>query len=271
MIIVYGTRFFGRADVVPGVGHVACRFVHVMFCPLVPIETVFLLEHDGDETRGVKVPFSFKAALSGWVRGGAVLGAIASAVGAIVSFSGHDALGGAIELGGVGFSVGLFFAVGALFGRCSASRRAELLGAVGLEPASPAGPGAPMPGIPMQGPMQGMPMPAGLAPYGAAGTVQPAGGFGAPAHAPGYGAPAAGYGAPPGGYGPPAGYGGPPAGYGPPPQGHGAPPVGYGGYGAAPPPPHGYAPPVAGYPNPMPPVSGGRGSGHGPQGGGPSR
>jgi hypothetical protein len=54
MIIVSGTRFFGRADVVPGVGHVACRFVHVMFCPIVPIETVFLLDSEGGEKRSVR-------------------------------------------------------------------------------------------------------------------------------------------------------------------------------------------------------------------------
>src|SRR5689334_24782253 len=82
MIIVYGTRCYGKADVIEGLGHVTTRFVHIMFVPLIPIETLIRV----DEDRGMKLPFSFKAALSGWMLAGAILaglGFIASGIGEI--------------------------------------------------------------------------------------------------------------------------------------------------------------------------------------------
>jgi hypothetical protein len=240
MIIVYGTRFWGRSDAIEGVGHVTCRFFHIMFVPLVPIETVFMV----DEDRGMKVPFSFKAALSGWLRGGAILSGIASLIGGVVECAeGEPILGVALIVLGL-VSFGMFPLWGLIFGRCGDARRVELLTMLGIDPnemgASQATP-MQMPFNPAQGPQ---------AAYGAPGGVpQPAGGFGQGA---GYGAPnpyggpaPAGYGAPP----PAAAYGAPPAQhYGAPPaQAYGAPPQNYGapqgGYGA--PPQAGYGAPNA--------------------------
>ncbi|MBX3226227.1 MAG: hypothetical protein KIT84_28355 [Labilithrix sp.] len=222
MIIVYGTRFWGHADAVEGVGHVACRFVHIMFVPLVPIETMFLL---GDD-RGVKLPFSFKAAVSGWLRGGALMSAIGSTIGAIAAFADGEVIGGVAAAVVAGLSVGAFPLFGKIFGSCSAQRRAELMATLGIDDHAGASPQTAYQ-VPQQpqpqmgyGPPQpqmgyGQPQPAGM--------MQPAGGFGQPA-----------YGAPP-----------QPA-YGAPPQhAYGAPPQpGYG----APPQPHGFGPPPAQHP-----------------------
>ncbi len=173
MIIVYGTRLFGRADVVEGVGHVACRFVHVMFVPIVPFESVFLLDSNDGETRGMTVPFSFKAALSGWIRGGAILGTIASTLGALASFVDGEILVGVVAVFCALFSVFMFFAAGWLLGRCSQARRAELLAKLGIDAATHEH-GGTTPFTPHHAP--------------------PAGGYGAQ---PGYGAHASyGYGAP---------------------------------------------------------------------------
>jgi hypothetical protein len=240
MIIVYGTRLFGRADVVEGVGHVSCRFVHVMFLPLVPFESVFLLDSSDGETRGMTVPFSFKAALSGWMRGGAILGTIASTIGAVASFVEGEILGGVVAVFCALFSVFLFFAAGWLFGRCSPARRAELLGKLGID-AGPPEHGAPTPFVPQQAP--------------------PAGGYGVQ---PGYGAQSA-YGAPsPYGYGQPQqptqaaqGYG---YGYGTPPQQ--SMPSPQQGYGA----PQGQVPGVGA---PVPPYPYPHGGGGGTNGGNP--
>ena len=206
MIIVYGTRLFGRADAVEGVGHVCCRFVHIMFVPLVPIETVFVLP-DG---RGMKIPFSFKAAASGWLRGGALFTGIACLLAALASFSSGDVLVGlACAITG-GLSLGAFPLWGWIFGMCSTARRDELLRMLGVPapaavpvPAGPAyAPTVPAPFAPM--PSYGAPMPG----YGAPppGPPQPAGGFGQPNM---YGPPQ------PYGAHPPS-YGGPPPAWGPP-------------------------------------------------------
>lgn len=214
MVIVYGTRCWGRADAIPGVGHVTCRFVHIMFAPLVPIETMFVLE--SDESRGMKVPFSFKAALSGWLRGGAILAGLGFVIGAIANFAdGEILLGGASAIAGV-LAWASFPVWGLIFGACSAQRKRELLGMLGVED-GPASQHAPPP-QPQPYP-QTYSQPPYPQPY--SGPMPPAGGFGQPAPYGGYGGPV------------PPGYGAPP----PPQQGYGAPPPPQ--YPSAPPQPMG--------------------------------
>lgn len=262
MIIVYGTRCYGKADVIEGLGHVTCRFVHIMFVPLIPIETLFLV----DEDRGIKLPFSFKAAMSGWLRMGAWIAGLAFIAGGIGEIGEGEPIFGGLSLLFGAMSIASFWVWGAILGKCSPQRKAEIMGMMGLSPAD-LGPqhaqpahAYPQPGAYPQAGGYGAPQPS---PYGG---PQPAmGGYGAPGYgappAPpqpamgGYGAPpqAGGYGAPPpaGGFGAPNAYGGPqPQGYGAPPQpqGYGAPqpqqgyggpqPQGYGG-----PQPQGYGPP----------------------------
>jgi hypothetical protein len=233
MIIVYGTRCYGRADVIEGLGHVTCRFVHVMFIPLVPIETLFV--DDGDH--GIKLPFSFKAAASGWLRGGAILTGLGLLAGAVAGFADGEPL-----LGGVSFVVAvLAFAAfplfGMLFGNCSPLRRTEIMSLLGMPVQMPAYDAmAAMPGMPAYGgagyaPGYGhgqappQPHPHGHWPQPQhPGLPPPAGGFGQP---PAYGAPPAAYGHAPPAYGAPQHYG--------PPQPHAAPPA----FG----PPPGFGPP----------------------------
>ena len=68
-MVIFGTRYFGYCDKVYSpdgseVGQVATMFVHVMFVPLIPLQSWFLL---GDE-RGVKISMSLKSVLVAWVR-----------------------------------------------------------------------------------------------------------------------------------------------------------------------------------------------------------
>jgi hypothetical protein len=232
MIIVYGTRLFGRADSIDGVGHVACRFVHIMFVPLVPLETVFLLDDD----RGMKLPFSFKAAVSGWFRGGSLFSGIAGVLAGIANVAEGQPLLGAVLIGFGLFAFAMFPVWGWIFGHCSAGRRAELMAMLGIqEDAGGANAASPHP---MHFAHAPQPVPAGPPP--------PPGGFGHPAPygaQPNYGP----YGAPPPNYGaPPPNYGAPPPNYGAPPPNYGAPPPNYG----AAPPNYGAAPPNYGGPPP---------------------
>lgn len=236
MIIVYGVRAYGRADAIEGLGHVTCKFVHVMFVPLIPVETLFLV---GDD-RGMKVPFSFKAALSGWLRAGAILTGLGMIAGGIGAFTDEEILLGIVccVVGLVSFAA--FPLIGMLFGKCSPARRQELMSMMGLqeEQSAPSQhrqqpgpqPGYGQPGMAMgygqgqQGPYS-QPHPPPPMPYG----PPPAGGFGQPAA----------YGAPVQSYGPTSGAPQQPGGYGAPQQQAYASPQGYG----APPPPAGYGPP----------------------------
>jgi hypothetical protein len=239
MIIVYGTRFWGKADEIKGVGHVSCRFVHIMFVPLVPIETMFMLPGD----RGVKLPFSFKAAVSGWLRGGALLGAISSGIGVAALAAQGELIGAATCAVSCALSVGFFWLVGVIFGGVSAARRAEIMSHLGVRDDAGASPQTAYQ-VPQQPQYQ---QPQYGAPQGYNGypqqPQQPAGGFGAPQQQ--YGAPQ-GYGAPPPSPSYPQNYGAPPAapsypqGYGapPPPQAYGQQPQHY----SNPPPGYGYDP-----------------------------
>lgn len=234
MIIVYGTRCYGRADVVEGLGHVTCRFVHIMFVPLIPIKTVFLV----DEDRGMELPFSFKAALSGWLRGGAIVTGLGMLAGGVANFADDEPILGAVCIVLAILAFAAFPLVGLLFGRCSPARRAELMSMLGVHPGGlDASAHAPAP-APAYAPAYA-PAPAqyGQAPW----QQQPAHGPGLPPPAGGFGQPPA-YGAPPPAYGAQQGYGGPQQPYGAP-QAYGGPQQPYGGpqppaYG-----PPGYVPP----------------------------
>jgi hypothetical protein len=219
MIIVYGTRCYGRSDAIPGLGHVTCRFVHIMFAPLVPIESVFVLE--SDESRGMKVPFSFKAAMSGWLRGGAILAGIGFLIGTIANFADGEIILGVASAVACVLAWASFPVWGMIFGSCSAERKRELMAMLGVDdPAVSHAPPAPQPYAQPPYPQQPYPQqpypqqpypqqpsaPPVFPPYG--GPPPPAGGFGQPAP---YGAPPQGYGAPPApGYGAPPGPSGPP-------------------------------------------------------------
>lgn len=264
MIIVYGTRCYGRADVIEGLGHVTSRFVHIMFVPLIPIGTIFLM--DGD--RGINLPFSFKAAVSGWLRAGAILTGLGMLAGAVANFGDGEIILGVACFVIAALAFGAFPLFGMLFGKCSPARRAEIMGMLGLSPHDLPGMGMPAPAGPAHAaaPAYGAPQPAPAAwsPPQPSGPPPPPGGFGAPAYGASpqpYGAPQ--YGGPPQNVAPPYGapqpYGGPqpnmaPAPYGGPqpgaPQGYGAPPHAPQPYGApqAPAPAPAFGPPGYGPP-----------------------
>jgi hypothetical protein len=201
--------------------------------------------------------------MSGWLRASAWVAGLAFIAGGVAEFGEGEPLFGAMSVVCGLISIASFWVWGAILGKCSPQRKAEIMGMMGLSPADLGPSHAPQPAYAGAYPQPGM--------YGG---PQP-GGYGAPPPQPqpqmgGYGAPPqpGGYGAPPppaGGFGAPSPYGGPqPQGYGAPqpqPQGYGGPqPGGYGG-----PAPGGYGGPApGGYGGPQPP-------GYGPPGWDPNR
>lgn len=78
MVIIYGSRLYGKVDVVPGLFHVETRFGHLYYFPLIPIESFAVFSKSGDQINGVKIPMSFKSILYAWLRAGMLVASIFS-------------------------------------------------------------------------------------------------------------------------------------------------------------------------------------------------
>lgn len=68
MVIIWGVRFAGKVDAVPQVGHVATRFFHLYYVPLIPVGTFLVTDEREDAFSGLPLPWSFKSVLVGWLR-----------------------------------------------------------------------------------------------------------------------------------------------------------------------------------------------------------
>jgi len=80
MVIITGVRFAGKVDAVPRIGHVATRFFHLYYVPLIPLGT-YLVTREGDtDFAGVALPLSGKSILVGWLRTAAWIGSIVAGV-----------------------------------------------------------------------------------------------------------------------------------------------------------------------------------------------
>jgi hypothetical protein len=101
MIFIFGTRFFGRVDEVPGLFHVATKFGHLWYIPLVPVGSWLVLRKSGNAIRGIKIPLSGKSILVAWARAGLIALALFLAVGAAVEASDRRPNPGAAAVMGV--------------------------------------------------------------------------------------------------------------------------------------------------------------------------
>ena len=131
MVIVYGTRFYGKVRAC-GSSYLATQFVHIYYVPLIPTGTHLVLEQNGDGSfRGIKAPFSFKSMMAAYLRVWgplAIILAIISAIGAVEEVS-DDALG-IVIVGALSAIVCLGLLVGtvlayALLGKLSLEERQQ--------------------------------------------------------------------------------------------------------------------------------------------------
>jgi hypothetical protein len=68
MVIIYGTRFYGKVQAC-GRSHVGTQFVHLYYLPLIPIGTHLILEQNADGTyKGLKTAFSFRSMIAAYLR-----------------------------------------------------------------------------------------------------------------------------------------------------------------------------------------------------------
>lgn len=78
MVIVWGSKLMGKVDVVPGLFHVATKFGHLWYLPLIPTGTFVVLSESGDSFQGVPVSMSFKSIAFAWLRAFLVIQAVAA-------------------------------------------------------------------------------------------------------------------------------------------------------------------------------------------------
>lgn len=79
MIIVYGTRFYGKVRAC-GSSFLGTQFLHLYYVPLIPIGTHLILEENADGSyKGMKSAFSFKSMLAAYLRVWGPLAVIISA------------------------------------------------------------------------------------------------------------------------------------------------------------------------------------------------
>ena len=80
MMIVWGSRLYGKVDVVPGLFHVATKFGHINYFPLIPRMSFVVLRQDGDQWQGVPIPLNFKSVVFAWLRAGLLVATIIAAI-----------------------------------------------------------------------------------------------------------------------------------------------------------------------------------------------
>ncbi len=68
MFFIFGYRFMGKVDQVPGYFHVATKFFHVNYLPLIPSKSYIVLSQTGKNIRGIPIPLSWKSVGIAWAR-----------------------------------------------------------------------------------------------------------------------------------------------------------------------------------------------------------
>lgn len=69
MIIVYGTRLFGKIDVCDG-GYAATRFAHIYWMPIIPVSetTIWVTANHGEQSRGHDMRIAWKSIAAAYLR-----------------------------------------------------------------------------------------------------------------------------------------------------------------------------------------------------------
>ena len=89
MIIVWGTIEAGKVDEVPKLFHVATRFGHVYYLPLIPLGSFAVFEKTESGFQGAKIPLSLKSVLVAWLRSAAIVGGAGLAIFGCVNLANH--------------------------------------------------------------------------------------------------------------------------------------------------------------------------------------
>jgi hypothetical protein len=70
MLVIHGSRLYGKVDQVPGLFYVATMFFHVQFIPLIPYQSFLVLDapKKAGQGRGTRIGLSGKSIFFAWLR-----------------------------------------------------------------------------------------------------------------------------------------------------------------------------------------------------------
>lgn len=128
-MIIFGSRLFGKVDAVPGMFHVATKFFHINFLPLIPTGSWLVVDQDGSSWRGVEIPVSMKSVAVAWIR---FLLCCFALFGLIFGLTGSSKGGVFISLLGLGGFIGSYY--WSWIARADGERAVELAQLGGLNP-----------------------------------------------------------------------------------------------------------------------------------------
>jgi hypothetical protein len=132
-MIIFGTRLFGKVDAVPGLFHVATKFAHVNFLPLIPLEGWLVFGEEGNGWRGIQIPMSGKSVAVAWIRFLLIVGGLLSLLFGFIGMNSMQS-GGGVMIAVGGLSLGAF--IGSYFwkwiSRADAERALELAALAGI-------------------------------------------------------------------------------------------------------------------------------------------
>jgi hypothetical protein len=89
MLIIFGSKQYGRVDEVRGLFHVTSAFVHVFYVPLIPFGSRLIHESQSGGYRHVPIRLRLKSVALGWLRSWLVLAGMVGGVVAFVQFLDH--------------------------------------------------------------------------------------------------------------------------------------------------------------------------------------
>ena len=68
MIVVWGSKLYGKVDEIEGVGHVATQFGHLFWIPLLPMNSYFVTKQEGGHFEGTPLGLQAKSVMAGFAR-----------------------------------------------------------------------------------------------------------------------------------------------------------------------------------------------------------
>jgi hypothetical protein len=108
--VIWGDRLMGRCDTIPGIGHVATKFFHLQFIPLIPLESYLVLQPGRASCPEIPIPLCKKSVLVAYSRAGFVIGGfICSLVGFLMLCNPRPHLTASLTLFAVGPIAALLF------------------------------------------------------------------------------------------------------------------------------------------------------------------
>jgi hypothetical protein len=131
MLIMFGTRTYGKVDHLPGLFYVSTSFIHINFVPLCPTGS-FLIIDDGKE-RGMKIGMSGKSIFFAWLRALALAGGIGLACLGVFELAEHHIIA-ALILILVGILGVLFFFLSYRLARPGPRRALHIARQAGIAP-----------------------------------------------------------------------------------------------------------------------------------------